>query len=55
MRPTYLSAQVFLAALPGLPDCLIVDLQMPEMSGLELQLTLTRLTANPDHRHHRAW
>ncbi|MEH2518218.1 FixJ family two-component response regulator [Bradyrhizobium sp. AZCC 1610] len=35
---TYGSAQEFLAALPaGLPVCLIVDLQMPEMNGLELQ------------------
>jgi FixJ family two-component response regulator len=35
---TYTSARDFLAALPdGLPDCLIVDLQMPEMTGLELQ------------------
>ena len=34
---TYCSAKEFLAALPeGLPTCLIVDLQMPEMSGLEL-------------------
>jgi FixJ family two-component response regulator len=34
---TYESAQEFLAALPyGPPECLIVDLQMPEMSGLEL-------------------
>jgi FixJ family two-component response regulator len=34
---TYGSAQEFLAALPcGPPECLIVDLQMPEMSGLEL-------------------
>jgi FixJ family two-component response regulator len=40
---TYPSARDFLAALPdGLPECLIVDLQMPEMSGLELQLHLTR-------------
>jgi len=32
------SGQEFLAALPdGLPICLIVDLQMPEMNGLELQ------------------
>jgi FixJ family two-component response regulator len=31
------SAQEFLAALPyGPPECLIVDLRMPEMSGLEL-------------------
>jgi FixJ family two-component response regulator len=35
---TYVSAQDFLASLPdGLPECLIVDLQMPEMNGLELQ------------------
>jgi FixJ family two-component response regulator len=35
---TFGSAQEFLDALPdGLPDCLIVDLQMPGMTGLELQ------------------
>jgi len=35
---TYASGHEFLAALPaGLPDCLIVDLQMPEMNGFELQ------------------
>jgi FixJ family two-component response regulator len=39
---TYESARDFLASLSDgmsdeLPDCLIVDLQMPEMSGLELQ------------------
>ena len=35
---TYVSGHEFLAALPAdLPDCLIVDLQMPEMNGLELQ------------------
>ena len=40
---TYLSAPQFLAALPeALPDCLIADLQMPEMTGLELQLNLAR-------------
>jgi FixJ family two-component response regulator len=34
---TYGSALEFLASLPGeKPDCLIVDLQMPGMSGLEL-------------------
>jgi len=34
---TYGSAQEFLAALPGgLPECLILDLHMPQMSGLEL-------------------
>jgi len=37
------SAREFLASLPaGLPECLIVDLQMPEMSGLELLQHLTR-------------
>ena len=40
---TYESARDFLASLPdGLPECLIVDLQMPEMSGLELQHHLNR-------------
>jgi FixJ family two-component response regulator len=34
---TYASAQAFLAALSeDLPECLILDLQMPEMNGLEL-------------------
>ena len=37
----YLSAPQFLASLPeALPDCLIADLQMPEMTGLELQQNL---------------
>src|SRR5690348_722945 len=40
---TYGSAQEFLAALPnGVPECLVVDLQMPEMSGLELLQYLTK-------------
>lgn len=39
---TYSSALEFLASLPGdTPDCLIVDLQMPGMSGLELHQYLT--------------
>jgi len=34
---TYGSAREFLAALPdGLPSCLILDVQMPDMTGLEL-------------------
>jgi FixJ family two-component response regulator len=40
---TFASAQEFLAAIgDGRPDCLIVDLQMPGMSGLDLLLHLTR-------------
>jgi FixJ family two-component response regulator len=40
---TYGSAEEFLAALPdGRPDCLILDLQMPNMTGLELQHHLAR-------------
>ena len=40
---THGSAQDFLASLPdGLPECLIVDIQMPEMTGLELHHYLTR-------------
>jgi FixJ family two-component response regulator len=39
---TYGSALEFLASLTGgAPDCLIVDLQMPGMSGLELHQYLT--------------
>lgn len=42
MSHTYTSARAFLAALSdGLPECLIVDLQMPEMDGLELHRRLT--------------
>jgi len=38
------SAQTFIAALSdGLPECLIVDLQMPDMGGLELIQHLTRI------------
>jgi len=38
---TYQSAAQFLDSLAGdRPDCLIVDLQMPEMTGLELQQNL---------------
>ena len=41
---TYLSAHEFLASLPdALPDCLIVDLQMPKMTGLQVQEELARL------------
>src|SRR4051812_19535580 len=40
---TYGSAHEFLASFPdGLPECVIVDLQMPEMTGLELHHQLTR-------------
>ncbi|WP_045010357.1 response regulator [Bradyrhizobium sp. LTSP849] len=45
---TYGSARDFLAALPdatsdALPECLILDLQMPEMNGLELQRHLNHV------------
>jgi FixJ family two-component response regulator len=34
----YPSARVFLESLAsGMPDCLIVDVNMPEMTGIELQ------------------
>ena len=40
---TYVSGPQFLASLAdGIPDCLIADLQMPEMTGLELQQNLMR-------------
>jgi FixJ family two-component response regulator len=38
------SAREFLDSLgSGVPDCLILDMQMPEMTGLELQRELLRL------------
>jgi FixJ family two-component response regulator len=40
---TYQSGAQFLDSLAeGTPDCLILDLQMPEMTGLELQQNLNR-------------
>lgn len=44
LRPrTFESGRKFLSTLSeGLPDCLIVDLQMPEMNGVELQQHLIR-------------
>ena len=40
---TFGSAREFLASLTNeLPECLIADLQMPEMTGLELQHNLNR-------------
>lgn len=40
------SAREFLESLSAdVPECLIVDLQMPEMTGLELQGELARLGA----------
>jgi FixJ family two-component response regulator len=54
----YLSAREFLAALPDAkPDCMILDLQMPGISGLELLHRLSSdgvaiptivITAQPD-------
>jgi FixJ family two-component response regulator len=43
---SFASAREFLESLSGeVPECLIVDLQMPEMTGLELQGELSRLGA----------
>jgi FixJ family two-component response regulator len=40
---TYESARAFIDSLRhDVPECLIVDLQMPEMTGLDLQRQLTR-------------
>jgi two-component system, LuxR family, response regulator FixJ len=44
---TFGSAPEFLAAAPSLPlGCLIVDIRMPEMDGLELQQRLIERTLN---------
>ena len=43
---SFASGREFLDSLgSGVPDCLILDLQMPEMTGLELQGELVRLGA----------
>jgi len=40
---TFESASAFLASLTQrIPDCLVADLQMPSMDGLELQISLNR-------------
>ncbi len=40
----YASGREFLDSLPsGAPECLVLDVQMPEMTGLELQGELSRL------------
>lgn len=40
---TYTSARAFAVGLPNeLPECLILDLQMPDMDGIELQRHLAR-------------
>jgi FixJ family two-component response regulator len=41
---TFASAEDFLASLPQgpLPDCLVLDLQMPSTGGLDLQRELVR-------------
>ena len=40
---TFETAWEFIASLPhGVPECMIVDLQMPDMTGLELQHHLAR-------------
>jgi FixJ family two-component response regulator len=56
---TYKTCESFLAEMrrSTLPDCLVLDLQFPQMSGVELQRNLTKsgmniptivLTAHPD-------
>ncbi len=43
---TFGSAREFLDSLPsGVPECLVLDLHMPDMTGLELQSELARVGA----------
>ena len=44
---TFGSAREFIESLElVVPDCLVVDLQMPEMTGLDLQIHLARVGLN---------
>ncbi len=44
---TFCSAEEFLEAYePGVPGCLVVDVRMPGMNGLELSAELTKRRAN---------
>lgn len=42
---TFASAESYLAAGPKVPNCLVVDVGLPGMSGLELAAMLTQRTA----------
>ena len=55
-RPTN-SAAAFLEALPGVrPGCVITDVRMPEMSGIDLLRRLKELERrHAGDRHHRPW
>ncbi len=52
---TYGSAREFLKSLKaGAPDCLVVDLHMPELTGFDLQRRpRPRRHQDSDDRHHR--
>ncbi len=42
IAPTYATAAAFLEAAPRLTGCVLLDLRMPDMDGLEVQAQLTR-------------
>ncbi len=56
---TFGSANAFIASLAsGLPQCLIVDLQMAGMSGIDCSILDTQWDSNSDHCHNcpcRGW
>ena len=54
---TFSSAQEFLAsARADVPSCLLLDVQLPGLSGLDLQQELAKSgVADSDYLYHRSW
>jgi DNA-binding NtrC family response regulator len=53
---TFASGEEFLEAdLSDLPRCLVLDVRLPGLSGLNLQRELSERKIDSDYFHYRAW